>query len=173
MKTLSLLRHAKSSWDDPALADRDRPLAPRGRRAAKTLARHVRRSRIGAELVLCSPAVRTRETLEPIRRELGDPTVRFPEGLYAAEFETLLDVVHGVEPTVRSTLLIGHNPGLQLLALRLARSGDRDALRRLADKFPTGALATIALDVGSWDEVGRVAGTLVAYVVPRELEGDG
>ena len=172
MKTLHLLRHAKSSWDQPGLPDFERPLAPRGRRAARKLAGHFRAAAISPELVLCSPSVRTRATLEPIRAELDDPTVRFPEALYAAGFETLLDIVHRVDPHVPSLLLIGHNPGLQLLALRLARSGDPGNLRRLAEKFPTGALATIALDVGAWEEVGLVAGELVAYVVPRDLGRD-
>lgn len=169
MKTLYLLRHLKSSWDDPALPDGERPLAPRGRRAGKKLARHLRRTGVAPQLVLCSPSVRTRETLKAVLPALGDPEVRFPAELYAAEEEVLLDALRSVEPRVTSILMVGHNPGLQDLALSLAGSGDDDGRRRLGEKLPTGALVMLEFRAGPWSEIGPSAGKLVSYVVPSEL----
>src|SRR5580765_2518701 len=123
-RTLYLLRHAKSSWDDAGLSDHDRPLAPRGQRAVKKLAAHVREEGLAPDLVLCSTAARTRATVDPLRKALGDPEIRYLAELYAAWDDTLLDIVRNVEPEARALLLVGHNPGLQSLAVRLAGSGD-------------------------------------------------
>jgi phosphohistidine phosphatase len=147
MRTLYLLRHAKSSWDDPALADRDRPLAKRGRKAAKRIARHLRDEGIEPDLVLCSSSVRTLQTLERIGLE-GE----VEDGLYGASAAELLDRLREVPSDVESVMLIGHNPGLEGLLAEL--SGERP------DKFPTAALATLEFD-GRWH--------LTALVKPREL----
>jgi phosphohistidine phosphatase len=160
VKKLYLLRHLKSSWDDPALPDRERPLAPRGRKAGKKLARHLRGAAVAPELVLCSPAERTRETLAAVRGELGEPEVRFVDGLYAASHGELLGVLRAVGPGVGSVLVIAHNPGLQDLAVALAGF--------VQDKFPTGALATLSFDA-TWAELEPGSCRLVDYVVPREL----
>ena len=143
MYRLFVLRHAKSSWKDPGQADHDRPLAGRGRRAAKALARHLREERIEPELVLCSTARRARETLERIEPALGVADVRFEPALYGASAGALLERLHDVPDHVGSVMLIGHNPGLQELALELAHSGPK--LHELAAKFPTAALATLEL----------------------------
>ena len=164
MKRLYLLRHAKSSWSDPSLADEERPLAPRGRKAAKKMAKELRRRQIRPQLVLCSSSRRTQETLELIGSSLGDPTIEVEEGLYGAASEGLLARIHALSDTVDSVLVIGHNPGLHDLALRLAPSSER-----LVEKFPTGALAAFELDVPNWRELGQTEARLAAYVVPREL----
>jgi phosphohistidine phosphatase len=166
-KRLYLLRHAKSSWENPALADHDRPLAARGHRSARVMAEHFRSQRIAPKLVLCSSAARTRETLEPITPRLGDGVeVRIEDGIYGATANELLDLLHGVTPGVESVMVIGHNPALQELALVLAASGPE--LERLSEKFPTAALATLAF-AGCWEELAGGAAKLVAFVTPREL----
>ena len=167
-KTLYLLRHAKSSWDDPTLADHDRPLASRGRRASRVIAEHLRRQRITPTLVLCSSSTRTCETLERISAGLGEEIeVQIEEGLYTASASDLLERLRKVDARVDSVMLIGHNPALWELALSLAGAG-RD-LKRLTKKFPTAALATLAFQ-GSWRELASGAAELVAFVTPRELE---
>jgi phosphohistidine phosphatase len=163
VRHLHLLRHAKSSWDEPGLADYDRPLAPRGRRACKKLAKHLRREGIQPDTVLCSSSRRTRETLELIRSALEDPVIEIEDGLYAADSDRLLARVRELPETARSVLLIGHNPGLHELALTLAPGS-----AGFAEKFPTGALASLALDT-PWPDIGAARAELVAYVVPREL----
>src|SRR5512139_2970963 len=156
MKRLYLLRHAKSSWDDPTLADHDRPLAPRGRRAARVMAEHLRRKGIAPELVLCSPSRRTRQTLTRLAPALGENAdVQLESELYAACAADLLEVLREVD----SLMMIGHNPGVQDLALSLARRGS--AITRVRSKFPTGALATLELD-GSWRELAPGSAELVS-----------
>jgi len=168
MRTLFLLRHAKSSWDDPALADFDRPLAPRGERAARRIAKYMRRKKIRPAIVLCSPSLRTRQTLEAIAPSLGKgSTVEFVQQLYAASEDELLQRLQALPESVESVMLIGHNPGLQELALSLASRGAE--LRRLEEKFPTCALATLLVDSPSWVELQPGDAELLDYVVPRQL----
>jgi phosphohistidine phosphatase len=166
MHTLYLLRHAKSSWDDPTLSDRERPLAPRGRRDAKRIAKHLRRTGSEPELVLCSSAARTRETLELVQPALAGPTVMVEEELYGASSDELLARVRLVPDAVASVMLIGHNPGIHELALSLASVGDE--LERLEAKFPTAALATFDLPK-TWGQLAPADATLAAYVVPKQL----
>ncbi len=167
MKHLYLLRHAKSSWDEPTLADHDRPLAPRGRRAAKLMAEHLRRKGVAPELVLCSTSRRTRQTLTRITPGLGkNSEVEIEPELYAASAADLLKVLHEVPDEVESVMLIGHNPGIQDLALSLARGGPEIA--RVRRKFPTAALATLELK-GSWRELTPGSAELVSLVKPKEL----
>jgi phosphohistidine phosphatase len=166
MQTLYLLRHAKSSWDDPTLPDHERPLAPRGRRDAKRIAKHLRRLGHEPELILCSSAARTRETLELLRPAVGASEVIVEEDLYGASSDELLARIHIVPDSVASVMLIGHNPGLEQLALALASAGDE--LEQLAAKFPTAALATLAV-ANSWSRLAPGDATLEAYVVPKQL----
>jgi phosphohistidine phosphatase len=167
VKQLFLLRHAKSSWEDPDLVDHDRPLAPRGRRAAKLIAEHLRRQTVAPALVLCSSALRTRETLERIAPALGEEVPVQIEGeLYAASEQRLLERVRAVEDGIESLLLIGHNPGVEQLALLLASSGQKVAT--LARKYPTGALATLEFS-GRWRELGSGSAELTGFVTPKQL----
>jgi phosphohistidine phosphatase len=169
MKRLYLLRHAKSSWDDPTLADHDRPLAPRGRRATKVMAEHLRRKGIAPELVLCSPSRRTRQTLERVAPGLNESAeVRLEPELYAGSAAALLEVLRKVPDEVKAVMLIGHNPGIQDLTLSLARGGSEVA--RVRSKFPTGALATLELS-GSWRELAPGCAGLMSLVKPKELSG--
>lgn len=169
MRRVYLLRHAKSSWTDLSLADRDRPLARRGRRAAKAVARHLEAERIRPDLVLCSSARRTRETLERIEGAFGDRVeARLDEAIYGASESKLLERLTALPQEVGSVMLIGHNPGLEELALALASDGA--GLARLREKYPTAALATIDLPAERWSTVERGSGELVGYVRPVDLE---
>jgi phosphohistidine phosphatase len=168
MKRLYLLRHAKSSWKDTSLPDHERPLAGRGRRAAKAIARHLREHGIEPDLVLCSSARRARETLKRIEPALGTAAVRVEDDLYAASAQALLERLRSVPDTVESVMLIGHNPGLQDLALDLARRSP--TVGDFAAKYPTAALATLELSAPSWHELGHGTAELIALVRPRALE---
>ena len=167
MKRLRLLRHAKSSWDEPGLDDRARPLAPRGRKATRRLARWIAENDVRPGLVLCSPALRARETIDPLLDALGTPEVVIDERLYHASASGLLHCVRELADTLDEVLLVGHNPGLADLSLMLARPG---ALRdRVAAKLPTGAFATLEADAGRWSAIGPATADLVGLVLPREL----
>jgi phosphohistidine phosphatase len=167
---LVLLRHAKSSWENAALADHDRPLARRGRRAAELLREHLRKQRDLPVLVLCSSARRAQETFEGIAPALGDGAeVLVEPGLYGASAGELLERIHALPDAVESAMVVGHNPGMEDLATLLAGRGVDGALDRMAMRFPTGAMAHLRLSV-SWHELAAGDATLVSYVVPRELE---
>ena len=169
VKTLHLLRHAKSSWDDPTLADHDRPLAPRGERAARRMAANIKRHRIRVDLVLCSSAVRTRQTLDLVAPALGKKVdIRIEDDLYTGDAEKLIARLRRIEGGVNVALVVGHNPALQDLAVDLAADGEVDALKAIHQKFPTGALATLTTGT-RWEELDRGVGYLESMVVPREL----
>ncbi len=168
-RTLFVLRHAKSSWDDPGLGDHERPLAPRGRRAALQIAAYLRKHEISPALVLCSTSRRTVQTLEAAAP--GGETLIEP-ALYAASASELLARLRQVPDATTSVMLIGHNPGLQMLVLALA--GDRTRAREdpdlaaIANKFPTAALATLSLRAG-WRDLQADGAELTAYVRPKDL----
>jgi phosphohistidine phosphatase len=168
MADLYVLRHAKSSWDDPSLADVERPLAPRGRKAARLLGRHLSDEGIRPELVLCSPAVRAHETLARIGPALADVETLVEPGLYGASASDLIERLRAVPEDTSSVVVIGHNPALQNLIVRLARPGPlRD---RANAKLPTGALATLELD-GDWNALTDGGAELTDLLLPRELPG--
>lgn len=167
---LFVLRHAKSSWNNSYLADHDRPLAPRGRRAAEALAGHVATIDPPPALVLCSTARRAQDTLEPVRSRLPATTdVLFEDDLYGAPAPELLARLRQVAEDTPSVMLVGHNPGLEDLVRGLGRDGDPGLIARIHTKFPTGALATLVFD-GPWNVLGSGIATVEAYVVPGDLE---
>ena len=169
-RQLFLLRHAKSSWDDPDLADHERPLAPRGDRACGLLADHLRATGLAPDLVLCSSAVRAVQTLEGVRAGLpAEAAVEVDGGVYGAGPSILLRRLRGLDEEVGSAMVVGHNPAIEELALGLAgEGGDREARARMEAKYPTGGLASFAFDGAWWDlDWGRA--TLEAFVVPKQL----
>ncbi len=169
MKTLTLLRHAKSSWDDMAMRDFDRPLNARGRRAARTVGREMRRLGLSFDQVLASPAARVVETLRDVEegygRELG---TRFDRRIYLASAELLLEIAQGADGAASSLLLVGHNPGLETLALLLTSDGSLRA--EVATKYPTGTLAEMTFPIDDWAQLERGAGTLSRFIRPRDLD---
>ncbi|HLJ02621.1 MAG TPA: histidine phosphatase family protein [Solirubrobacteraceae bacterium] len=160
-RRLYLLRHAKSSWSDPGLADHDRPLAPRGRRAAILIGEHLRSAQIAPQLVLCSSACRAVETLEYLR--LAGKVEVEPE-LYGASPDELLDRLRVLPDELGAVMLIGHNPSIQELAAGLA-AGDSGLSER---RYPTGALAVLTF-AGPWSSLRPQRANLVEFVRPRDL----
>jgi phosphohistidine phosphatase len=168
VKRLFLLRHAKSAWDDRALHDRDRPLAPRGRKAAKRVARWAKKHSVSPQLVVCSSAVRARQTMQRMLPSLGKPQVWVEVTLYSAGAETLLARIQALPDEVDEVMLVGHNPGLMEVLLLLAAPGQ--LRERAAVNVPTGALAELEVDVVRWADVSPGTARLTQFVVPRELK---
>jgi phosphohistidine phosphatase len=160
-RLLLLLRHAKSSWDDPGLADHDRPLAPRGRKAAKRIRQHLRRQQMPVSLVLCSSARRARQTLDLVA---PGGHVEIESELYGASAGELLERLRRVPDDADTVMLVGHNPAIQDLLVSLVDEPGDLAVR----KFPTGALATLAVS-GPWHSLQAGQAALRALVTPREL----
>ena len=167
MPTLRVLRHAKSSWDDEGLPDHERPLAPRGERDATRMAEHLRDQHEPPELVLCSSALRTRQTLERLQPALEGAAVEVEDELYGAPASALLERLREIHGEA-SVLLIGHNPGVHGLVRLLAGEGEH--LHDVALGFPTCALATLEFE-GTWAGLGQGAATLTGYVVGKQLRG--
>lgn len=172
MKTLTVLRHAKSSWDDAVARDFDRPLNPRGQRAAATMGRHMRGAGMSFDHVVASPAVRIVETVEQVETGYGSALApAWDRRIYLASASSLLDVVHELPDGAGSALLIGHNPGLEDLVLMLVPDRAGDALRdSVEEKFPTAALAELQFEVDSWSAIRPGNATLVRFVRPRDLD---
>lgn len=167
MRQVWLLRHSKSSWDDPDLADEDRPLAPRGVRDAATMASYLA-SVDPPALVLCSAGLRARQTLAAVLPSLGSPLeVRVEPALYTFDSSVLIERLTRLDDAASLVMLVGHNPALEELARWL--SSDGELRRRLEAKFPTAALATIDLPDAPWSSLSEGVGALTRFVVPKDL----
>ena len=174
MLTLLLLRHAKSSWDNPALADFDRPLAKRGQKAAPRMGAEIEALGLRPELILCSSAQRTRETLDLVLDSWSGtpPPVVYDEAIYMAPPEDLVAEVRkraATSPPPGRVMMVGHNPGLEELAELLTGDGDPAARQLMAQKFPTCALAVITFEGSDWAAVGPGKGTLTRFITPARL----
>ncbi|MGU3537022.1 SixA phosphatase family protein [Methylobacterium sp. A54F] len=171
MLRLLLLRHAKS--DRPAgTRDLDRPLNPRGRAAAPRMAAYLAEAGLRPDHALVSPARRTQETLAPVADTFDGLSTQTVETIYEAPSDALLDAIRAAPDTVRTLLMVGHNPGMQDLAERLAGSGERAARVRLRTQFPTAALAVIDFEEDHWSAVAWGNGRLERFVRPRDLAAE-
>ncbi|MHB9881135.1 SixA phosphatase family protein [Pacificimonas sp. ICDLI1SI03] len=171
MKSVTLLRHAKSSWDDLVERDFDRPLNAKGRRAAVTMGRHMRQEKLEFDEVVASPAVRVIETLEGVEEGFGRQfTPRFDRRIYMAAGETLLDIVHETEHDSDRLLLVGHNPGLEDLVFLLTPADGSEYRRAIDVKYPTATLCEMRFDVENWADVVAGSGRIAQLVRPRDLD---
>jgi phosphohistidine phosphatase len=164
MRTLYLLRHAKSSWKDASLSDFERPLKGRGREAAEQMGLFLASKKAVVAALIVSPAMRTRQTIEIVLQHapLGvEP--QFDQRVYEASLPTLLQVVAEIEDEKQSAMLVGHNPGMEEMLAFLTHE---------TRHMPTAALARISLDCASWKEVGRGTGKLEWFVTPSDLPED-
>jgi phosphohistidine phosphatase len=161
MKTLLLLRHAKSSWDNPSLRDFERPLNERGLKAAPLIGRYLRQEKIRPELILCSPAERARQTLALVLDEARlAPRLRYDERIYDASVARLVEVVGQADDDAETVLIVGHNPGMEELIAHL--TGD-------TRKMATAALACISLDIEKWSKVREGSGKLDWLIKAKDL----
>jgi phosphohistidine phosphatase len=168
MLTVLLLRHAKSRWDEPGLADHDRGLAPRGEKAARRIGIALAERGWRPDLVLCSTARRTRDTWDLVEAALPPPApeLKLLKSLYLATPSAMLTILRRQPDGHRCVVLVGHNPGMHGLAVSLAGGS---ATPKLREKYPTGALARLDFAVEAWRDLAPGAGHLVEYVRPREL----
>jgi phosphohistidine phosphatase len=173
MKSLYLMRHAKSDWQDPRLDDFDRPLSARGARAAPRMGRYLRENLETPDHILCSTAKRAALTWQlTIEAFEVDIPVTWSDDLYLATPVELTKAVNTLAPPAANVvLLIGHNPGLERLAVILAGSGSRpDALGHLKAKFPTAAVAVFECDVLAWTDLRPGRGRLTGFIRPKDLD---
>jgi len=172
MKTLILLRHAKSGWDDHGARDFDRRLNPKGERAARTMGQHMRDRGLSWDHAIASPAARVIETLEQVSAGYGrtiEP--EWDRRAYLASASMLLDLIHAAPADADTLLMSGHNPGLEELVLMLVPDRSGDALRDEVEmKFPTASLAVMTCDGDGWGAVMAGKCTLTLFARPRDLD---
>jgi phosphohistidine phosphatase len=189
LRQLLLLRHAKSLWDDPKLSDHARPLNARGRASARAMREVMRELGLAPDVVLVSSARRTLQTLECLAPWNDVPLVEPLDALYLASARSMLEVLQDVAETVRSVMVIGHNPGLHELAMILVGAQafaqvmpsagpqapgsstlgkDEHMLERLAEGYPTGALAEFSV-AAPWHQLGEGGGRLMRFLAPRDV----
>jgi len=161
MKTLFLVRHAKSSWDDTALPDRERPLADRGKRDVDKMGKRLAKRDVKPDLIMSSPAVRALATAESIASRLGckRKDIVVNDRLYAVEAEDLLDVIRGLGDKLEHVMLVGHNPALIELANDLSSE---------ITQLPTCAIAEFTFDAKSWSDIGKAKPARVALDYPKK-----
>jgi phosphohistidine phosphatase len=170
MLELLLFRHAKSRWDRPGAEDHDRDLAPRGEAAAPRMGALIASEKLQPDAVLCSTARRAARTWQLAAAELEPaPPVAHLRELYLAAPAALLELVRRRGGETRRLMLVGHNPGLHAFAVELAGAGDPDLRARLAEKYPTAALARLAFDGTRWRDLSPRSGTLLGLWRPRDL----
>jgi len=172
MRTLTLLRHAKSGWDDPVARDFDRALNDRGMRAARRVGRYMRDAGLAFDHVVSSPAVRCVDTLDGLWEGYGrtlHPV--WDRRIYLASGATLLDVVHEAPEGAHRILMCGHNPGLEDLVLALVADEAGEPLRAdIEEKFPTSSVAELRFAADRWADVIANSGHLERFVRPRDLD---
>lgn len=171
MRRLMLLRHAKSDWSRTGQRDHDRDLSTRGQAAAPRIGAYLAERALIPDCVLVSTARRTRETWKLVAAALpARVKAIFDERIYEAQPGHILDAIRDIPASCQCLLVIGHNPGLQELALKLTRDGSQDALDRLAEKFPTAGLAIIDVPIDDWANLHSRSGRLDSFITPRDLD---
>ena len=171
MKTLTLLRHAKSGWDDAVARDFDRPLNAKGHKAAHAVGRHLKSLDVAFDHIVASPAQRVVETLAEVADGYGaaiEPA--WDKRLYLASAATLLDVARETPADADRLLLIGHNPGLEDFVLLLLADGAPELIAAVEEKYPTATVAELTFAVDDWAAIGAGGGTLTRFIRPRDLD---
>lgn len=172
MKILGLLRHAKSDWDNSAQRDFDRGLNERGRKGARVIGRHIREHGQPWDIVLASPAVRVKLTMDGA---LLPQEPIYDQRLYLASYDTIIETIEAHagtgEDEANAVLIAGHNPGLQDVLLELVAPGKENPLfREAVVKFPTSAYAILECEIDHWSQLKRHCAQVVHFMRPRDLD---
>ncbi|MGI9055202.1 MAG: SixA phosphatase family protein [Pyrinomonadaceae bacterium] len=160
MKTLFIMRHAKSSWDDPDLSDFERPLNNRGLKTAPLMGELMSKNNFTPQIIISSPAIRAKQTANLVKKSAGfDAEIFFDERIYEASPMRLSEVISDVEDEYDSAMIVGHNPGFENLVRVLTGK---------LEPMPTAALAVVDLEINSWKEVNAETGTLRKLIRPKD-----
>jgi phosphohistidine phosphatase len=171
MRRLLLLRHAKAERLQSGGRDHDRILAKRGREDAIAVGAYLLCHKLVPNRALVSTSARTRQTWALVAMALTKPPpAEFEDSIYEASPEAMLKTIKATEPSARTLIVVGHNPGMQQLAGMLIASGDIEARQRLLEEYPTAAFAMISFAAESWDDVHAAGGRLEHFVTPQTLE---
>jgi phosphohistidine phosphatase len=173
MRRLMLLRHAKSDWSASGRPDRERTLSARGAKAAPLVGRYLAEHDLIPDHAIVSTAQRTRQTWQLLGDKVTQPPgVTFDDRIYEAAPADILAAIADAPKAATKLLVVGHNPGLQSLALLLAGSGSGKARKALLEKYPTGGLAVFDFDLPDWTQLAPGSGRLERFITPRAIGGD-
>lgn len=173
MRRLMLLRHAKSDWSEAGRPDRERVLSPRGERAAPLMGHYLAEQGLIPQHAIVSGAERTRQTWQYLGKAVTDAaSVTYDDRIYEAAPIDILSAVADAPSSAETLIVVGHNPGLQSLALALAGPGNAKARRALTEKFPTTGLAVLDFDRSDWTSLTPGSGRLERFITPRAIGGD-
>lgn len=170
MKRVILVRHGKSSWDDPTLDDHDRPLNARGKRAAPLTGAWLAKKGLAPDAVLCSSSKRTRQTAKRLAEALPLPEPVIERGLYHAAPVEMRDRLTVLDTALETVMVIGHQPGIGALARKLSGGKARPRCARAFEHFPTAAAAVLEFDIDDWSDLEWATGRFVDFAMPRELD---
>lgn len=173
MKTLTILRHAKSGWDAPVERDFDRPINARGKRGAELIGQYLKRQGLPVDRIVASPAVRVTETLDLFQPAAGLDAIEphWDRRIYLASAATLIDVIRDTGRDADDLLIAGHNPGLEDLILMLVPDSADDELRAaVEEKLPTSAMARLELDIADWHDLDVGQAKMTLFIRPRDLD---
>ncbi|MCP4935920.1 MAG: histidine phosphatase family protein [bacterium] len=171
MLTLTMLRHAKSSWGDPLLRDKNRPLNARGKSQAQQMGEHLSQQRIDPNLIICSSAKRARQTLKQVSKKWQtDAQAVFEDQLYLASSSTIVSLLEKYGNNADHIMIIGHNPGFHKLASSLADTGNANDLVNLSQRYPTGTLCVIKSNAKQWRNIDNEPGELASFTSPKSLK---
>lgn len=170
MLTLTIVRHAKSSWGDPGLRDIKRTLNERGKAQAQRLGTDLEGKQLSPDLIICSSANRARQTLEQMQKNWqSDAELIVESRLYLASPNAIMELLNEHGQNHSHIMIIGHNPGLHMLAHGLAREGDEQGLAILQQKYPTGTICIIRSKTDEWKNIGNGTGKLIYLATPKQL----
>ena len=170
MKTIFLLRHAKSSWNKPELDDFERPLAPRGIKSAEKIGKYLKKEKLLPDIIYCSKAVRAKETWELVNRIVKKKNnINYKNKLYMANFSDFLNIIKETKDNFKSLMLISHNPGIENFALEIIKNKESEKYKNIDYKYPTGALSIIKFNIKKWNEVTSSTGEIYEFIKPKEL----
>jgi phosphohistidine phosphatase len=170
MKTIFLLRHAKSSWDDVRLDDFDRPLSSRGIKSCKKMGKYLKKNRLIPDIVYCSSAIRAKQTWELVNRIVEKKeNVIYEDSLYMSDFSNFINIIKKTKNNFKNLMIVSHNPGIENLALELSKDKNNEIYEKINIKFPTGALIIINFNLNNWSKVDCKKGKLYEFVKPKEL----
>lgn len=170
MKQLYILRHAKSDYPENIADDHERPLNKRGEAACKKIADFIKQNNISPEVVLCSDALRTTQTINNIMKHSGnDFKVDYTPKLYLATPGEILKELAKIDSNISSAMIVSHNPGVENLTKILLKDGDVDSIKRLQVKYPTAGLAIMSVAADSWDKISPASAILERFIAPKML----
>lgn len=170
MKHLLLMRHAKSSWSEQGMDDFDRPLNERGHMTGDEMSIYLAKCYPLPDQIICSNAQRTRETLGHLLKAYRHPmTVALSRAIYEASYASIMQLIHDVDETVQTLMVVGHNPGIEEMAFALCRDGEAKAFERLNSKYPTAACAHLTIDVAKWSDLTRGSAFLKDFISPKTI----